>query len=261
MNQRGNTKTNNSATYMVSVVGKDGANDIPNTCETNNTLTDLFKHYGNIRFVMLPIFFTVIGAIAVAYWNVSSVVMPNKYLQICIVIAGIIYSSIFCFYEYSLSNLLQKISNELPDSLQCVKHDPKKKKVTHATALIYFVPGVILLVLFVSHLVGNINPAVYKLSSKCSTFDKQQTGELSSWNVVVKLNNGSDIVSNLYQFSSRNIGKNVKFVDGNNKTINIIKITEAIPDSFVILSNKRELEASEVVSRLSLSKHGCGEVL
>ncbi len=110
----------------------------------NNALTDkdkaaleMFKHYSNIRFVMLPMFFTTMGAVIFAYWTTSSSDDPIAYLQLWASISGAVISFLFFIYEYRLGKILINVSALLPDSMSLLKHEDLFGPVTVVTLLLY----------------------------------------------------------------------------------------------------------------------------
>lgn len=110
--------------------------------EKNQAALDLFKHYSNIRFLMLPLYFTAMGAIIFAYWTVSIRVPPDPAIQLVIALAGLLVAVIFTVYEYYLSKTLLNVSTLLPASMNALKHTELLGPVTCLTMLLYFGPAI-----------------------------------------------------------------------------------------------------------------------
>lgn len=83
---------------------------------------DIFKFFGNIRFVMLPLFFTAMGALFLAYQKTSSLV-NDGYLVSVVLVAGIVVSLFFCVYEYAYSKASWRVSRVLPPKLYQLRHN------------------------------------------------------------------------------------------------------------------------------------------
>lgn len=102
---------------------------------------DLFKYYSNIRFLMLPLFFTAMGAVALAYWTVHSSSPPDLGFIRLIALAGVMVSFFFSLYEWKLSTILFEVSKLLPSSMKSLKHSRIFGLVTISALLFYLLPG------------------------------------------------------------------------------------------------------------------------
>ena len=102
---------------------------------------EMFKHYSGVRFLMLPLFFTSMGAILVAYWTVLSNGVPTPALLRWVAFGGLLLSLFFSVYEYRLSETLLRVSTALPESMATIKHKRHFGAVTVATLMLYGVPS------------------------------------------------------------------------------------------------------------------------
>lgn len=103
---------------------------------------EMFKHYSGIRFLLLPLFFTSMGAIVYAYWTIGNATTPDASLQTAVAIGGALMSLIFTGYEVHLSKTLLTVSTLLPDDVKELKHKEWFGPVTCLTLLLYFSPGI-----------------------------------------------------------------------------------------------------------------------
>lgn len=109
---------------------------------TQDASVELYKHYSNIRFLMLPMFFTTIGALVIAYWNVvnkdgaSNIPLANWVSG-----AGIAVSILFCIYEWRLSKAFNVVSGGLPEPFSGLKPSGTFGLVTFITLVVYAIPG------------------------------------------------------------------------------------------------------------------------
>lgn len=101
---------------------------------------EMFKHYSNVRFLMLPLFFTAMGAIIFAYWTLFSVDSPEKPLLVWVAISGVGVSLLFGVYEYRLGETLYKVSGLFPETMAELKHKNHLGMVTLVTILLYLAP-------------------------------------------------------------------------------------------------------------------------
>lgn len=102
---------------------------------------DLFKYYSNIRFLMLPLFFTAMGAVTLAYWTIhTSTPADSEFIRLT-ALAGVMVSLFFSLYEWKLSSTLFKVSGLLPKSMNSLKHNRIFGLVTISTLLFYLLPG------------------------------------------------------------------------------------------------------------------------
>ncbi len=108
--------------------------------EIEQSRLEMFRHYSNIRFLMLPMFFTSIGSVAYAYWKISSANAPNGSLQLLLVIAAFIVSGLFFVYECKLNSILFEISKKFPDQLDELRHSIRFGSITLVTRLLYLSP-------------------------------------------------------------------------------------------------------------------------
>jgi len=104
------------------------------------TALEMFKHYSGIRFLLLPLFFTSMGAIVYAYWTIGNATAPDRSLQTAVAIGGALMSLIFTGYEVYLSKTLLTVSQLLPDEVKELKHTEWFGPVTCLTLLLYFSP-------------------------------------------------------------------------------------------------------------------------
>lgn len=110
---------------------------------TQDTSVELYKHYSNIRFLMLPMFFTTIGALVVAYWTViNKDGASNTLLASWVSGAGIAVSILFCIYEWRLSKAFGVVSERLPEQFVALRPTSGTWGwVTSITLLVYAIPG------------------------------------------------------------------------------------------------------------------------
>ena len=108
--------------------------------DKDKAVLEMFKHYSNVRFLMLPLFFTVMGAILVSYWTLSSSLSLDKSLQIWVALAGAVISLLFVIYEYHLREALINVSALLPESMKELRHTKQLGAVTSVTLLLYAGP-------------------------------------------------------------------------------------------------------------------------
>ena len=104
--------------------------------EDEKTSLELLKHYGNMRFVMLPMFFTTMGAILFAFWTVVSSKEDHRSLIIWCSLAGIAVSYLFIVYEFHLSKSISEATKGLPTNMSGLKKSTFGW-VTIATASLY----------------------------------------------------------------------------------------------------------------------------
>ncbi|MGE6530877.1 hypothetical protein ACQKEM_18020 [Pseudomonas sp. NPDC077382] len=102
---------------------------------------ELFKHYSGIRFLLLPLFFTAMGATVVAYWNVASSVVPSREFTVSVAVAGMLLWLFFVMYEIRLSITLLSVSGLLPESMKQLRHKRLWGWVTTATLMLYGAPA------------------------------------------------------------------------------------------------------------------------
>ena len=111
------------------------------TGDSNNQTVEMFKHYSNVRFLMVPMFFTTIGALGIAYWTVFKE-KPDSDVLNWISISGVLVSVLFSIYEIRLSKAFSIVASKLPEELRALS--PEKEIwgwVTIITTAVYLFPG------------------------------------------------------------------------------------------------------------------------
>lgn len=113
-----------------------------NAIDEKQAELEIFKHYSGIRFLILPLFFTSMGAVALAYWNLLSPEYAYfNYLQTWVALGGLLLSIFFFVYELYLSKKLEEASNLLPSTLGNLRHIERFGIVTIVTLLLYGTPA------------------------------------------------------------------------------------------------------------------------
>ncbi len=103
---------------------------------------ELFKHYSGMRFLMLPLFFTAMGALVLSYWSVVSAEGPaNSIWKLWLELGGVVLSIFFTVYEYRLSDTLMKVSQLLPEAMATLKHSQHLGPITLVTLVLYGAPS------------------------------------------------------------------------------------------------------------------------
>jgi len=219
---------------------------------------EIYKHYGNIRFVMLPMFFSTMGAVVVAYWKLLSVAVPDMLFQIYVSIIGLIVSLLFFTYEIKLSNLLVSVSSLMPDTMNGIKPSNPIGFITIITLLLYIVPAIFWSTFLYHHTLAftsNDYPE-FQISSECiESINIIKVAEASSWSVVAILSDST--ADKLKVFSLQHLGENIKLVDGEGNETNASVLIGTVSSPIVIGTNKSKDEAIKLKLNVMSLKGEC----
>ena len=76
-------------------------------------VVELYRHFSNLRFIILPLFLSTLGAVSFAYWTLIDA-GATRDLLIAITAAGTLLCLPFMVYEWRLNQALDLLYGELP---------------------------------------------------------------------------------------------------------------------------------------------------